>query len=445
MSYRASFFWGIIVLILLIGCSGPKEEQRTERPLEEVDPSGQTVTFWYQHTRDREEELQKLIAEFNETNPQKIKVVGEYAGRYEDIYKKMVVGIQSGQLPGLIVAYQNQALGYALADAIVDLNPYMGSPKWGLSEEEKADFFPAFLRQDVSEQLGIRLGFPPNRSMEVLYYNEDWLKELGYDGPPQNWMKFREMACKAAKQPFSKAANPKNSLGYQLSIDASRFASMVFSRGGDLVNEELSAYTLNTPQVRETLLFVRDLIDDGCASIVAERYDDQSDFAAGSLLFTIGSSSGLPFYAQGVEQGVGFRWSVSPLPHSTSEPVQNIYGASVSVPRTTPERQLAAWLFIKWMTEPAQQARWVRASNYFPVRRSTAANLDEYFAANPNYRKAFDLLQYGRSEPSVSGYDRVRDMIQRTTVAVAKGADVEEALVDLERQANENLAENRVR
>jgi len=436
----------MIVSIWLIGCGGSKEEQKAlERPLEEVDPSGQTVTFWYQHTREREEELQKLIAEFNTTNARGIKVVGEYAGRYEDIYNKVVAGIQSGQLPGLIVAYQNQALAYALGDAIVDLQPYVDSPTWGLSEEERADFFPAFLRQDVSERLGIRLGFPPNRSMEVLYYNEDWLQELGYDGPPENWDRFREMACKAAKQPFSKATDPKNTLGYQLSVDASRFASMVFSRGGDLVNADLSAYTLDTPQVRETLLFLRDLIDSGCASIVAERYGDQADFGAGNLLFTIGSSSGLPFYAQVVEQGVGFRWSVSALPHSTPEPAQNIYGASLSVPRTTQERQLAAWLFVKWMTEPAQQARWVRASNYFPVRKSTAANLDEYFSSNPNYRKAFELLKYGKSEPAVSGYDRVRDMIQRTMVAVVKGADVEEALADLERQANENLAENRVR
>ena len=371
--------------------------------------------------------------------------MGEYAGRYEDIYKKMVTGIQSGQLPGLIVAYQNQALAYAAADAIVDLKPYVNSPKWGLSEEEKADFFAAFLKQDMSDQLGIRLGFPPNRSMEVLYYNEDWLKELGYDGPPQNWGQFRKMTCKAAKQPFSKATNPAHSLGYRLSVDASRFASMVFSRGGDLVNADRTAYTLNAPKIRETLVFLRDLMDSGCAGIATERYGDQADFGAGDVLFTIGSSSGLPFYKQVVEEGVGFRWSISALPHSTAQPIQNIYGASLSIPRTTTERQLAAWLFLKWMTEPRQQARWVRASNYFPVRKGTAADLEEYFSSNPNYRKAFDLLKYGRSEPSVSGYDRVRDMIERTMVAVVKGGDVDEALADLERRANENLAENRIR
>ncbi|MDP6932558.1 MAG: GMC family oxidoreductase N-terminal domain-containing protein, partial [Myxococcota bacterium] len=42
-------------------------------------------------------------------------------------------------------------------------------------------------------------------------------------------------------------------------------------------------------------------------------------------------------------------------------PAPNVYGASVAICRTTPERQLAAWLFLKWFTEPEQQARWVVA------------------------------------------------------------------------------------
>ena len=35
---------------------------------ESVDPSGQEITFWYQHTRSREEQLQEIVTEFNETN-----------------------------------------------------------------------------------------------------------------------------------------------------------------------------------------------------------------------------------------------------------------------------------------------------------------------------------------------------------------------------------------
>ena len=439
-----------VMVWMLASCGGDREQKDVEPDisgkeqdsvtLEAVDPTGQAVTFWYQHTREREKELQELIREFNATNPHKIKVTGEYAGRYNDIYRKMIVGIQSGAVPELLVAYQNQAAAYAMAGGLIDLTPYVKSPKWGFSDAELADFFPSFLEHDISAYMNnARLGFPPNRSMEVLYYNADWLKELGYDGPPENWDQFKEMACRAVKKPFSKATHPKVSLGFQLTVDASRFASMVFSRGGDLVNEDRSAYMLDGAVVRETLLYIQDLFDAGCAKLAAERYSDQADFAAGDLLFTTGSTSGLPFYAGAVAEGAGFDWRIAPIPHSTPHPVQNVYGASWSIPKTTREKQLATWIFLKWMTEPEQQSRWARASNYFPVRKSTAAELKDYFAENPNYELAFGLLQYGKSEPSVGGYEVVRDAIEQAVAAVIDGADLDEMLAKLQKKANETL------
>lgn len=442
-------FWAVLSLMLsmaVLSCGDRSDQEPAAlsgKPssvsLEDVDPSGQTVIFWYQHTREREQALKELIRAFNRTNPFRIKVRGEYAGGYGDIYNKMIVGIRSGMVPNLVVAYQNQAMAYALAGALTDVQPYVDSPKWGFSPEELADFFPGFLKQDWSPQLGMRLGFPPNRSMEVLYYNVDWLKELGYSRPPETWEEFREMACKAVRQSFSRASHPTSSMGYQFSVDTSRFASMLFSRGGDLTNTDLSAYTLNTPEARETLRYLRDLFGKGCATFVAEQYSDQADFGAGNLLFTIASTSGLPFYRDVVQDGAQFNWAIALLPHTTPEPVQDIYGASLSIPKSTAEKQLAAWVFLKWMTEPAQQAHWARVSNYFPVRKSTAAGLEEYFAQHPNYRIAFEWLQYGKAEPPVAGYDVVRDMIEKAIVAVLKGADVDQTLADLERRANENL------
>ena len=61
----------------------------------------------------------------------------------------------------------------------------------------------------------------------------DWLKELGYDAPPTTPDQFKEMACKAVKQPFSKAT-VEGAKGYELSIDASRWASWTFAFGGDI-------------------------------------------------------------------------------------------------------------------------------------------------------------------------------------------------------------------
>jgi phosphate/phosphite/phosphonate ABC transporter binding protein len=276
--------------------------------------------------------------------------------------------------------------------------------------------------------------------MEVVYYNKDWLTELGYDAPPATPEEFKEMACAAAAQPFS-GATSEGSMGYQLSVDASRFASWTFARGGDMFDYNTSQYSYNSPEAVEAMEYLQDLFNEGCATIVVERYGDQTDFGAGKLLFTVGSTSGLPYYQTAVDEGAGFEWSVTALPHTTAEPVQNIYGASVGIPKTTPEAELAAWLFVKHLTSPEAQAEWVRASNYFPVRQSVAAELDEYFAENPAYKVGYDMLPYGKFEPPVPGYDFVRDIAEEAMAAIANGEDVQSTLDQLNEEANAILGE----
>ena len=430
--------FGIAVsTLLMLGCGGGTEQPVQEKAvdLEKVNPKGQQITFWYQHTGTREDAIEALIEQFNRTNSHGIQVKGEYAGRYGEIYNKMIVGLQGGSLPDLVVAYQNMAIAYYEADGVIDLKSYMDSAKWGLTSADRADYISAFVEQDFIE--GKQLAFPPNRSLEILYYNATWLKELGYDAAPRTWDEFTQMCQKAHVQPFSLSDNKDRSLGYVLDVDASRMASMVLSRGGYFMNTDGTAYTFNTPQFSASLVMLKNLIQTGAAEILGEKYADASDFAVGQLLFTIGSSSGLPFVKAGVEDGAQFEWSIAPLPHLGDKPLVNIYGASIAVCRTTLERQLAAWLFLRWFTEPTQQAQWVKASNYFPVRRSTAASLEEYFDANPAYKKAYTLLDYGKTEPSDKSYEPVRRLISTAVVDALEGASIDQTLQELERSANQ--------
>ena len=404
---------------------------------ESVDPSGQTITFWHQHTGDREEALEEIIAEFNETNEYGVTVDAEYQGGYGDIFQKMLPLLNTQDVPDLVVAYQNQAATYQLGDALLDLNPLLESPTWGLSDEEQADFFPGFFNSDVFPSFdNQRLGFPPNRSVEVMYYNNDWLGELGYDAPPSTPEAFREVACAAAENPFS-GATAESSTGYELAVNASTFAAWTFAFGGDIYDAETNQYTYDSEAAVEAMTFLQSLIEEGCATIVVEQFGDQTDFGAGITLFTVGSSSGLPFYASAVDEGAGFSWGVDAPPHTTEEPVINIYGASVSVPLTgDPASELAAWLFLKYYTSDEAQAEWAQASNYFPVRRSVAEELTGYFEENPTYETAFNLLPYGKAEPPVPGYDFVRDVVEEEMAAIVDGANVQETLEALNEEAN---------
>ena len=436
---RTGSFAAVLSFSVLMGACRIDQERQAKSPvsLELLDPSGQEVVFWYQHTRQREEELLELISDFNRMNPHGIKVLGEYAGSYKDIYNKMSVALQAGSLPQLVVAYQDQAQAYYQAEGIVDLSAYMDSPKWGLAAEVREDYFLAFVEQDNFQ--GVQTGFPPNRSMEILYYNADWLNELGYEAPPGTWSQFAEMCRKASKQPFSRSTDKDRSLGFLMDSDASRLASMTFSRGGDFMTDDRSAYTLSTPQVKEALALIQELTREGAAALLGEPYGDTSEFSLGQVLFALRSSSGMPFFKSAVESGIGFDWRVAAPPLEGEASAVNVYGASVSICRTTPEQQLAAWLFTKWLTEPAQQARWVRASNYFPVRKSTARDLGGYFRENPNYETAYGLLNYGKSEPVVVGYSQVRRQIADAVVEILEGGNIDQVLMGLEKAANNTL------
>jgi multiple sugar transport system substrate-binding protein/sn-glycerol 3-phosphate transport system substrate-binding protein len=119
----------------------------------------------------------------------------------------------------------------------------------------------------------------------------------------------------------------------------------------------------------------------------------------------------------------------------------NIYGASISIPKSTPEKELAAWLFLKYFTQPEVQAKWAEVSGYYPVRASVASNLTDYMSKNPAYKTGFDLLKYGTFEPPVPGYDFVRQDLGTALAQIVASPfpDPKPILDQLNTAANKNL------
>jgi multiple sugar transport system substrate-binding protein/sn-glycerol 3-phosphate transport system substrate-binding protein len=415
----------------------------TDGPLAGVDPRGQTVIWWHQHDEEnRQEYFDTILADFNATNECGITVEHLHQGGYNDIRDKMNAGLATGELPGLVVGYQNDQAFYALADGLADMNLYIDDPTWGLTAEEKNDFYASFLEQGVHPAYGgARLGFPPNRSMEGIYYNITWMKELGFDGsPPETPEEFREIACAAAE------ANGDGTGGFILRDDASAVAAWTFAFGGDVLTEDGTGYVYNGQATIDAMTFLKGMMDDGCAFLFTEGYPNP-EFAARRAIFTMGSSSGMPYYAGDVAtvaEETGSEpdeWNFGAVPHNTADPVQNIYGADVMIPSTTPEMQLAAWLFVKYYTSPEIQSGWVRASNYFPTRASTAELLGDYLSENPIWASAVELLPYGYYEPQLISYQGVRDSAEQAFNEIMQGADIQETLDNLTTEANDLQAE----
>ncbi len=373
-----------------------------------------TVTYWHNRPQADQDFLQKLLDEFNASNPYGITATAEIGGAtYNDLYTKVGSAITAGQPPSMSLAYQNQAAFYRLNGAIIDLNPFINSQLYGLSAADLKDYFPTFLASDKNPQYkGETLGFPTQRSMEVMYYNVDWLKKLGYDGPPTTWDQFYEMSCKAAKEP--------GKFGFAYKHDASPFASQVFSRGGQILADDGLSYVFNSQAGIDTVAFIQKLFANKCAVEVpaSESNGDQSRFGKGTVLFTIGSSSGLPYYQSAVASGAKFSWNIALVPN-TGKPTINQYGASISVFKTTPEQELASWLVLKFLGATEQTTRWAAQTGYLPVRQSAkdaviaAFKLDtkKWGPVADTYAKLFDWIPYAKIESPVAGYDPVRAII----------------------------------
>jgi multiple sugar transport system substrate-binding protein/sn-glycerol 3-phosphate transport system substrate-binding protein len=417
-----------------------------EGPFAGVDPRGQTVIWWHNHSGGREELLQGMIADYNETNECGITVEALNQGSYNDIRNAVNASVAAGEVPAaLVVGYQNDQAFYQLNDTLVDLNVYVDDPYWGLSDEDRADFYASFFDQSIHVAFdNQRLGFPPNRSAELLFFNKTYLQELGYDAGPTTPTEFQEMACAAAD------ASESGVGGYVLRTDASAMAAWTYAFGGDILNEDGTEYVYNSDATVAAMNFLQELATEGEDGKICAYFFDgfpNPELAARNALFGQGSSSGIPFYVgdfatiaeeNGTEPDeVG----ISAIPHTTDEPYTNVYGGDVMIVQTTPEQQLAAWDFVKWFTSPEAQARWVEASNYFPTRAGASEFLDDYIAANPVFGEALDLLNYSKYEPQLISYQSVRDAASAAFNEILQGADVQETLDELTETANELQAE----
>jgi len=410
-----------------------------EDPWAVVDPSGQEIYLWHKFSGEYRSAFDNFVVDFNETNEWGITVEAQSRDNMGEIFNQMLAVINTPDVPNLVIAYQDQSAVYDLYNGLADLTGLEDSPRWGLMEDEKSDFFEVSLQGDISPLADKkRLGFPFSSSMEVLYYNKDWLAELGYNDPPETPAEFKEMACKAAEQPFSKTEEEQG-IGYGFWISASRFASWTFSHNGDVFNYDNGEYTFDNEASIQAMRYLQDLILRGCAVTFSENYDDQAELGKGKLLFTTGTSAGFPFFEQEIDEGEQFELGLAAIPFTTSSPIQNVHNISFTIPSANREAELASWLFLKYLTQPEVQAEWVKSSNYFPVRISAASGLVDHFIDNPAFSSVFALLDNGKVEPAVPGYEFVRELVSESMSAIFIGGDADTILSELTDEANSIL------
>ena len=386
-----------------------------------VDPAalrGLNLQVWHAFSGGAEKTFTDQVAQFNATNQWGIVVTQAGYGDYPTLFDAVNSSIASGGTPDLVAALPEETLAWNAAGSVVDLTPYLGDPTWGLGRGGVADFPAVFWAQDTLA--GKQLGVPAERSARFLFYNTAWAHELGFANPPTTSDEFQQQAC-AANAFFRKDANPQNDGygGWIVDSDWQSIYSWMLAFGGGVVDGN-GSYGFQTDPNLAALQFLKGLYDNNCAWLASDPnnvkdishgpYFDQ--FAKRLALFVTGDLAEVQAMKDAMSLAKNTdAWTLLPFPGTTGS-VLVTYGPSYSVLKSTPEKELAAWLFTRWLLSPENQSQWVNETGLFPLTHSVEDTLGQYRSTSPQWDAAVGDLSLAQGVPQLASWRKVRYLLQ---------------------------------
>jgi ABC-type glycerol-3-phosphate transport system substrate-binding protein len=344
---------------------------------------GVEVVLWHGWDGTSASLFAQMAAEFNLSNKWGIKVNVRPQLSLNLLADEVEKALRSPEQPDLVVALPEQILAWQ--DKVLDLTPYAAQPEFGLDPN---DFPAALWGQSVVN--GVRNSLPAARSARFLFYNVSFARELGFTAPPQTADEFRKQAC--AANAFWKRDQDLTNDGFgglALETDSNwqtPYAWLAAAGGQVFVDGE---FRFNTPDNLAALDFISTLRSDGCAWLSTSPTSYEA-LATRKALFFSGSLNEIDGQKAAMSAATADEWTLLPFPGRL--PAVVAYGPDYAVFKSSPARQLAAWLFIRWMLEPQNQARWSRETGLLPVTLSAAKTLKAENTTNPQRSAALDLL-----------------------------------------------------
>ena len=258
---------------------------------------------------------------------------------------------------------------------------------------------------------GTAYGVPWYVETRVLYYRTDIAERAGITAAPTTWDELKAMA-KAMKE--QGGAEWGISLGTK---NAQEYLPFVWSDGGDVMTDD-GAFTLDSPEAVEALTFYDSFFEEGLSpTSVPEGFDITPAFVAGShpMFFSGPWHLGLIKDAGGAD--IEGKWAIAPMPQKDS--ATSFVGGSNLVVFTDSPNKPAAWAFVKFMTDPANQVAWYEEATVLPSVQS--AWDDPTLSGDANVAVFGQQLEDTKAPPAIPTWNEVSNAINENLERVTAG------------------------
>ncbi len=329
--------------------------------------------------------VRELVNKFNQTHPN-IKVVAKFQpNMYLGLIQNLQTAIAGGNIPDVA------QIGYNFMIYTTDSLPHYPIYKAIQNDRNGKNFishFPANILK-LTEVNGKLEGMPYSVSDPVLYYNKELFERAGIKQPPKTW----EEVVRDAKLIKEKTGN----YGIYIQEPADNWAqqALIESNGVKILTKEGRTWkaAFNSPQATEAYTLYANMVKNGLALHTPWDQGMQA-FVAGKVAMAITTIAKRNY----VESNAKFKVGTAMFPSFPGKRLKVPAGGNaLFIFSKDPEKQRAAWEFIKFLESPEALTIWTKGTGYLPPRTDILSNpnyLKPFMDSNPLMKAAVDEFPY---------------------------------------------------
>jgi ABC-type sugar transport system, periplasmic component len=375
---------------------------------------------------------QEAIKEFNALHPD-IKVVLENVA-YDQLHDKELASFNaSGNAAYDIVDVDEiWTSEYANAGFILPVTDRY-------TEEMKQGILPASLQiASYNEEL---YGVPMFNDVVFFYYNEEMLKQAGYDQPPATWEQFSEVSKALEDKGITQGSASAWGFSANEGLTA-YFAEFLGSHGGRFL-DDAGTPVFNDEKGVQALEYLKQAIDTGVIDPASINYNDRQvldAFKNGKTAFVAGWS----FYwgeLNAADSAVKGKIKIGLVPAVEGAPPAAATGSMYLAVTSQSKNADAAWKFIEFLGSKDIQKQQAIKAGALPIWSDLYED-EEVKAQHPALAEMQRQLEYVISRPSLDAYNEFSKELQIAIQEVLTGKkDAQTALDEvaakvIELQAN---------
>lgn len=285
------------------------------------------------------------------------------------------------------------------------------SPLPGFADDLLTDQFPAVL--ETNQINGRAMATPWYVDTRLIFYRSDLLERAGYDAVPQTWGEWKQ-----AMHAVKRVAGGGN---YAVLLPVNEFEQLLtFGLQGTepLLRDRDTRGNFSSPSFVAALAFYKSLFDEGLAPLASSTQISNvwTEFERGYFSFYFSGPWSIGDFRTRLAPTT--RWMTSGVPGPTGPGASAPGGSSLVVYRSSPHQE-AAWKLVRYLSDPAVQARFNGITGNLPARESAWATPT---VARDPYIAAFKgQLSRAKAVPKVPEWERIVTEMQIVAERMVRG------------------------